>query len=116
MKAIRGATTVAQNTMEAIDEATQELLRAIFERNDLAHTDIVSLFFSVTPDLDAAFPARSARAMGIDVPMLDLREMDVRGALPRCVRVLMHVEHMELVRHAYLRDAYCLRPDLEDGS
>jgi chorismate mutase len=113
MRAIRGAITVSENTEEAIDEATQVLLRCLEDRNDLHTSEIVSVFFTLTPDLDAAFPARSARAMGWDVAMLDMQEVDVPGALQRCLRVLVHVQVDRPVSHAYLREARHLRPDLE---
>lgn len=113
MKAIRGAITVNENSAIAIGEATRTLLREIAERNQLALDEIVSIFFSVTPDLNAEFPARTVRGLGWDVPMLDMQEMDVPKALGRCVRVLMHVNRSEPVQHAYLRGARQLRPDLE---
>src|SRR5207302_9828450 len=105
MKAIRGAISVDQNTAEAIHDATCTLLYEIAKRNNLTMEDVVSIFFSVIPDLDAAFPATAARAMGWDVAMLDMQEMAVPGALPRCLRVLIHVDRHVTVRHAYLGDA-----------
>lgn len=116
MKAIRGAITVSENTREAICQATQHLLRELARRNNLAASEVVSAFFTLTPDLDADFPARSARSMGWDVPMLDMKEVPVPGALPRCLRVLLHVDRHDAVRHAYLGEARSLRPDLEEGS
>jgi chorismate mutase len=114
VKALRGAITVSANTAEEIAAATQELLGCLVERNTLQTDEIVSVFFTLTPDLNAAFPARAARDMGWDVPLLDMVEIDVPGALPRCLRVLVHVEVDRPVRHAYLREARTLRPDLED--
>ena len=114
MRAIRGAITVRANTAEAISEATRELLSEIAGRNRLKVADVVSVFFSVTPDLNADFPARAARAMGWDVPMLDMQEMNVPGSLGSCLRVLIHVHCDGAVRHAYLGDARHLRPDLEE--
>jgi chorismate mutase len=116
MKAIRGAITVTDNVESAILEATCSLLDEIARRNDLRVDEIVSVFFTLTPDLNAAFPARAARSMGWDVPMLDMQEVDVPGAVPKCLRVLVHVNRDGLpVRHAYLRGARQLRPDLADG-
>ncbi len=114
MRAIRGAIAVTANTRQAIDEATQELLDVLTRRNDLRPEDIISVFFTLTSDLNAAFPARAARAFGWDVPMLDMQEVDVPGALARCVRVLIHVRSDGPARHAYLREAQTLRPDLEE--
>ena len=113
MRAIRGAITVDENTPQAIREATQCLLGEIAARNALRVGDVVSVFFSVTSDLNADFPARAARAIGWDVPMLDMQEMNVPGALQSCLRVLVHVERNGEVSHVYLRDARHLRPDLE---
>lgn len=116
MRAIRGAITVDSNSAAAITEGTQILLREISERNALGPEEVVSIFFTLTPDLNAEFPARAARASGWDVPMLDMQEVPVPGSLPRCIRVLLLVQRSGLVRHAYLRDARTLRPDLEAGS
>ncbi len=113
MKALRGAITVEANTKTAIVEATRALLAALADRNNLKVDDIVSVFFTLTPDLNACFPAAAARSMGWDVPLLDLQEADVSGALPRCIRVLIHAEIPGPIQHAYLRDAVQLRPDLD---
>jgi chorismate mutase len=106
---------VDANTPQAIAAATQELLWEIARRNDLQVDEVISAFFTLTPDLNADFPARAARAIGWDMPMLDTPEIDVPGALPRCLRVLLHVDRDASVRHAYLRGARSLRPDLEDA-
>jgi chorismate mutase len=115
MRAIRGAITVRENSAEAIAEATTALLTEIAARNGLVPDEVVSVLFSLTSDLNADFPARAARATGWDVPMLDMQEVDVPDALERCLRVLIHVNRSTPVRHAYLRAAANLRPDLEDG-
>jgi chorismate mutase len=113
LKAIRGAITVDANTPDAIARATQALLAEIARRNDLTPAEVISAFFTLTPDLTADFPARAARAAGWDMPMLDTQEIAVPGALPCCLRVLLHVERDTPIRHAYLRGARELRPDLE---
>jgi len=104
---------VDENSPQAIREATQCLLQELALRNSLHVGEVISVFFSVTSDLNADFPARAARAIGWDVPMLDMQEMKVPGALQRCLRVLVHVERTGDVAHAYLRGARQLRPDLE---
>lgn len=115
--ALRGAITVDANTELAIMDATHELLAELASRNRLGADEIISLFFTLTPDLNACFPARAARLrMGWDVPMIDMVEVDVPGALCRCVRVLIHVRRDEPGRHAYLRGARSLRPELEEPS
>jgi chorismate mutase len=116
LRALRGATTVAANDPEAIVAATQELLSTLLARNDVAHEDLVSLVFTATPDLSAEFPAAAARRIGIsDVPLLCAQEIDVPGAIPRCVRVLVHLytsRDLTSLRHIYLGDARRLRTDL----
>lgn len=107
---------MAENSPDAIAEATQTLLKELARRNDLCPDEVVSAFFTLTPDLDADFPARAARAAGWDVPMLDMQEIAVPGALSRCLRILLHVDRTTPVRHAYLRGAAALRPDLEGAT
>jgi len=114
LRALRGATTATANSREAIQEAVEELLNALVERNNLSGEQILSLTFSVTTDLDACFPAAIARQRpGWDgVALLDCQQMAVAGDLKRCIRLLAHVWLEQPVRHAYLRDAAKLRPDL----
>ncbi|MBM7854658.1 chorismate mutase [Desulfohalotomaculum tongense] len=115
VRGIRGAITVEKNTSQDMTEAIRELLNAIVRENHLKLEDICSVFFTVTKDLNAQFPARAAREMGWDnVPMICAQELDVPGSLPRCIRVMMHVNTavaQEEVKHVYLREAVSLRPD-----
>jgi len=115
VRAIRGAIDVETNTPEGITAATQALIRAIADRNQLRPADVISMFFTLTPDLNASFPARAAREIGWDVPMLDMQEISVPGALPCCLRVLIHARGTEPLRHLYLGAAQALRPDLEES-
>ena len=114
LRALRGATTTTANSREAIQEAVEELLNALVERNNLSGEQILSLTFSVTTDLDACFPAAIARQRpGWDgVALLDCQQMAVAGDLKRCIRLLAHVWLEQRARHAYLREAAKLRPDL----
>lgn len=116
MIAIRGATTATVNTREAVLSATRELLTEMLRVNALNKEVLVSIFFTGTPDINTAFPAEAARQLGIlDVPLMGAQEMAVIGALPLCVRVMIHADiHLQRdqVRHVYLRDAASLRPDL----
>ncbi len=118
VRGIRGAITVERNDRQEIIEATQELVKTIIERNQLSTEDICSAFFTVTPDLNAEFPAKAARALGWDyVPLLCAQELDVAGAIARCVRVLVHVnttKSQREIKHVYLREAANLRPDLTE--
>jgi chorismate mutase len=116
VRAIRGATTASENTLEAMTVAVQELLAAIEERNQLNPEEIVSAIFSVTADLDAVFPAAIARQRPNwdNVPLLDVQQMTVRGSLERCIRVLIYVNTPNPQRemlHVYLRNARHLRPE-----
>ncbi|HEX9054439.1 MAG TPA: chorismate mutase [Gemmatimonadales bacterium] len=112
---IRGATTVERNEAQEILDATDELLRAIIAANDLQPDDIVSAFFTVTNDLDAAFPARAAEDFGWNiVALLHATEIPVPGSLPRCIRLLVHAYTTRTraeIKHCYLRRAVILRPD-----
>ena len=118
MRAIRGATTVLADDAPSIIEATRELLETILDRNGLSVTDVISVLFTSTPDIRSEFPARAARELSPDweaIPLLCVTEMSVAGALPRCIRVMIHVESAVPradIRHVYLRGAGTLRPDL----
>ena len=116
LRALRGAITVPANEPEAILEATGELVSEVLERNSLRPEDLVSCIFTCTADLDAEFPAVAARKLGLSsVPLLCAREIDVPGALPRVIRLLLHCYADEAAdpRHVYLREATELRRDLE---
>ena len=114
-RGIRGATTVAANTPEAIIDAATELLGAIMEANDVVADDVSSAFFTTTADLTAEFPAIAARKMGwTQMALMCGHEMDVPGSLPMCLRVLLHVnteKGADEIVHVYLRDARSLRPE-----
>lgn len=118
VRGIRGATTVNSNDAQEIREATQELLQMILKENALSPEDLVSVIFTVTPDLNADFPASSARAIGWQlVPLLCSTEIPVPNALPFCIRVLIHVNTnltQSEIRHIFLRNAAILRKDLVD--
>jgi chorismate mutase len=113
-RGIRGATTVEENSREAILAATRELLSLMVESNEVKIEDITSAFFTLSEDLDAVYPALAARQMGWeDVALLCAREIPVPGGQSRCVRVLLHVNterRLEEMRHVYLREAVHLRP------
>jgi chorismate mutase len=115
LRALRGATTVEANEAEAILSATEELMREVMERNSLEIEDMVSCIFTCTRDLDAEFPAVAARNLGLSaVPLLCAHEIDVPGALPRVIRLLLHcyAETETRPQHVYLREAESLRRDL----
>jgi chorismate mutase len=119
VRGIRGATTVENNDAEEIRVATQELLQLILSENQLSTEDLVSAIFTVTSDLNADFPASSARGIGWQlVPLLCATEIPVPGALSHCIRVLLHVNtprNQKEIRHIFLRNAVYLRKDLVDA-
>lgn len=116
VQAIRGATTVSENTAEAIREAVTELLDELEAHNQLEPDQIISAIFTTTRDLDAIFPAAIARERPNwdNVALLDVQQMHVEGSLERCIRFLIHVNtptSNDKVYHPYLRQAKNLRPD-----
>ena len=118
LRALRGAITVDANDGDAILDATEELMRAVLEQNSLESGDLVSCIFTCTRDLDAEFPAVATRRMGLSsVPLLCAHEIDVPGALPRVIRVLVHcyADEARAPKHVYLREAVALRRDLQDA-
>ncbi len=120
VRGIRGANSVAENTAESILAATRELLRAMCAANPGLHPDdMASIFFTLTPDLNAVYPAYAARQLGwLQVPLLSAQEVPVPQALPRIVRVLIHWNTdrpQAAIRHVYLGEAARLRPDLARG-
>ncbi|MCL6598948.1 MAG: chorismate mutase [Alicyclobacillus macrosporangiidus] len=117
VRGVRGATTAAANTPEEIFRATRELMLAVIEANDLHPEDVASVMLTMTPDLNADFPAKAVRS--IDgwqwVPLMCATELAVPGSMPRCIRLLMHVNtdrSQEEMVHMYLGEAVALRPDM----
>ncbi len=116
VRALRGATAVDADTAEQVTERVTELLESLLERNSIARDDLISILFTATPDVRSMFPATAARALGLgDVPLLCAMEIDVHGAMPRVLRVLVHL-HTERSRdelhHLYLHGTSQLRDDL----
>jgi chorismate mutase len=120
LAALRGATTLDEDSREEVLRRTAELLGHLMERNGLQTEDVVSLVFTATDDVRSEFPAAAVRAAGIaDVPMLCARELGIEGdsSIPLCVRVMAHVytdRARPELRHAYLRGARQLRSDLPE--
>ena len=117
VRAIRGATT-SENTREDIFSATKEMMEKIISENEIETEDMIDIMFTMTNDLDKAFPAAAVRELGIcDVPLLDFAELFVEGSLKQCIRVLVHIntdKRNSDIRHTYLRGAKVLRPDLAE--
>jgi chorismate mutase len=116
VRAIRGAIQLDAVDRDAILEGTAELVTAVLNRNDLTTDDVISVLFTVTPDLTAEFPALAARKTGFHaVPLMCATEIPVPGAMPRVVRLMAHVDtdrSRSEVQHVYLRGAAALRLDI----
>nr|WP_202510737.1 chorismate mutase [Streptomyces sp. SID5643] len=116
VRAVRGAVQLERDEAGHMDEQVGSLLTEILERNDLATDDLISIWFTATPDLHSDFPAAAARKLGIvDVPLICAQELDIEGAMPRVVRVLAHIESDRPradIAHVYLGAAAALRKDI----
>ena len=116
VRALRGAITLDDDTRDQVIEKTAHLLQTMLERNGITKADLISIVFTATDDIKSEFPAAAARSIGIsDIPLLCARELDVEGAIGRCVRVLMHLyteKDPSALRHVYLEGAVPLRTDL----
>lgn len=116
VRGIRGAICVEVDSPDPIRAATRELLEEIIRSNEIeSFDDIVSAIFTTTSDLTSTFPAEAARNLGMElVPLLCAQEIPVQGSMPRCIRVLLHVNTEKTPReivHVYLGEARRLRPD-----
>lgn len=118
VRAVRGATTIDVDEVSHIADRVEAMVRALLDRNGLAAEQLISMLFSATGDIHAAFPATVARARIpelADVPLMNMAELDITGSLPRCIRVMAHVETprpRHEVHHVFLEGATALRPDL----
>lgn len=118
VRALRGATTFDVDEADHVADRVVELVTEMLNRNGIGHDALISIIFTATDDLTSAFPATAARTVGLgDVPLICARELSIDGSMPRCVRVMMHLEtdlgRTEL-RHVYLHDARGLRDDLPE--
>jgi chorismate mutase len=117
VRAVRGAIQVDADEPDSIYRGVHEMIAAVLDRNELSPADVISVFFTATPDLTSCFPAAGARQVGFDdVPLLCASEIAVPGSLPRVVRMLAHVETgaaRSEIRHAFLGAAAALRDDLK---
>ena len=115
IRGVRGATTAAANTREAILSATHELLCLMIEANHILPDDVASAIFTTTIDLNADYPALAARALGWhDVALMCMHEMNVPHGLKQCIRILLHWNTdlpAQDVKHVYINGAINLRPD-----
>jgi chorismate mutase len=118
VRAVRGATTIDVDSREQVVERTQELVRAVLERNAIDPDDIISILFTATDDVRSAFPAEAAREAGLThVPLMCARELDIVDGIERCIRIMVHVtteRAHDALRHPYLHGARQLRTDLPE--
>jgi len=120
VRGVRGAITVEVDQPQEIVSATKELLEELLRKNQIETFDeIASIFFTTTPDLTSTFPAEAARALGMaQVPLLCASEIAVPNKMPKCIRVLMHINTVKRqceIAHVYLREAKRLRPDMQSA-
>lgn len=115
-RGVRGATTIDEDSAEAIWSATRELLERVVQANEIDEDDVASVIFTTTPDLTAAYPAKAARDMGwTQVALIGCQEMGVPGGIPHCIRILIHWNTPKSnadLHHVFLRGATALRPDI----
>jgi len=118
VRGLRGATTVDEDSVAQVTQRSQELMRALMDRNELVDEDIISVVFTATPDVTSCFPATAVREIGFGaVPLLCAAEIAVPGSMPRCIRVLLHIhttKSRDEMHHVYLHGAQGLRDDLPD--
>jgi chorismate mutase len=116
VRAFRGATQLSADSKAEMKEAVVELLEEVLAANSLKNDDLISILFTATPDIQSDFPAAAVRELGLtDLPLICAQELDVKGALPRIIRLLIHANSplsRGEIMHKYLRGAAVLRPDL----
>ena len=116
VRAIRGAIQLEVDERSHLLKSTAELVTKVLHANELETADLISIWFTATPDVTSEFPALAARELGLgDVPLMCSVEMDVAGAMPRVIRLMMHADtklSRSEVQHVYLRGAAALRTDL----
>ena len=118
VRGIRGAITVVSDDKELVIAATARLLKKMQQENQFREGDIISVFLSATPDIKSVFPAEARRLLQWDmVPLMCFQEIDVAGALPLCIRAMVHInsdKEQDEIKHVYLEEARSLRKDLID--
>jgi chorismate mutase len=116
VRAIRGAIQLDVDERKHVLSSTRELVSSVLEANSLTKQDVISILFTATPDVRSEFPAVAARELGLgDVPLMCAQELDIAGAMPLVIRLMIHVNTTlgrDQVTHVYLRGASALRRDL----
>lgn len=116
VRGVRGATTTEANDENEILEATEEVVGQMIKENNISPEQVAQVLITVTPDLNAAFPARALRSFDgwTFVPVMCATEIDVPNALSKCIRIMMTVntdKKQSEVKHIYLKNAKQLRPE-----
>ena len=117
MKIIRGATTIAEDSVEEIKSAVSEMMETLFAKNALSKEQVCGFLFSLTTDIHAYHPAKAARECGYDfAPLFACTEPEITGQLPLCIRVMVFTEPKagQVVQHVYLKGAKALRTDISE--
>lgn len=119
IRGVRGATTVTQNTEKEITLATEKVVKMMVKSNNIKPEDVSHIFFSVTADLDASFPAKAIREIDgwTYVPVMCMQEIDVPNSLDLCIRVMMTIntdKSQKEIEHIFQNEAVKLRPDLTE--
>lgn len=113
MKAIRGATTIVNDSVEEVRESVRELLNEIKDSNKLKTEEIICILFSSTDDIHSFYPAKAAREAGFSsCALFSALEPEINNSLPRCIRVMLLAETDEQPKHVYLKGAKSLRQDI----
>lgn len=117
IRGVRGATTTEANESELIIEATKEVVTCMIEENDIVPEQVAQVLITVTPDLNATFPAQALRLFPdwTYVPVMCATEIPVPNAVQKCIRIMMTIntdKAQREIKHIYLREAKKLRPEL----
>ena len=119
IRAIRGAITVDNNSIEDIKSATIELLKEMIAQNNIKLENLSHAIFTMTKDLNSAYPAKFAREElhFENVPMMCYQELEIANSLEKCIRIMLvlntHLSQKQ-IKHIYLKGANILRPDLKN--
>ena len=117
VQAIRGATTVAEDSESAVRAACGLLFHEMMTANAVDYADMVSVFVTTTADIRSMFPAKALREeCGLDdVPLMGALEADIEGGLLLAIRVMLHIntdKPRNEIQHVFQGGATSLRPDI----
>lgn len=117
LTAIRGATS-CENTKESILEAVHNMCDELFIQNKIKSSDMVSIQFSMTPDLTVLNAAAALRKGNpcIDcskVALFCTQEALIEGGMSKVIRVMVttYVSRKQEIKNIYQNGTDALRPD-----